>query len=740
MYEEQMDEREESMRAERQRKEDYDRLCTTLKVFREAAVKGKAESGIEEIWIEDQEYYDGIDDANRPHSGSKPSTMTGVVIRGRDEKQDMHRSKVFLEKTRPYVDAAAARIADMLLPTDDRNWVIEPTPVPDLIEQLKDETPLQDQNGQPIMAETPDGQPIQATVKDQAERIMGDAKKACEKAQTRIDDWLTESMYLDECRLVIDDACRIGVGILKGPIPKKQRKKAVMQALEGIGIIIQESIVPYSCRVDPWNFYPDPDCGEDIQRGKYCFEKDDISGRMLGDLKGVPGYLEDVIDKILEEGPDGHKEENTNRPSSRNRTDAELYQIWYFYGYLSAEDLDLFGEEHGEGQQFPVVATMVNDKIIKAALSPLDSGEFPYDIFTYQRRPGHWAGKGVARQMRTAQRGANSSARALMDNMGESARPHRVINRNAMDPGPDRWTWYAKDGEDVPDVRQAMYFFDYPSKQLELMNIVQFWAKDAEDATGLPMLLQGQLGKAPDTVGGMEMLANNASSVLRRIAKNYDVRITERHIGRYYEWLLIHGPDDSEKGDFTVKARGSSALIERDSQAQLLMQLVAISKDPAYELSPAKIAAKILKSQRLDVDDIKMDDAEKQQVQQMMQAQQPQQPQDMSLQIAQLNAQARSQDKQMELQAKSQMEQMRLDFEAQQAELDRQNKLAIAVIDERLQSTQLTVDERNTLAKIKAELAQTSAKLRVQKELATQVITPPSEPPQRAPNGQAFQQ
>jgi hypothetical protein len=78
----------------------------------------------------------------------------------------------------------------------------------------------------------------------------------------------------------------------------------------------------------------------------------------------------------------------------------------------------------------------------------------------------------------------------------------------------------------------------------------------AEDVTGLPQIMQGQQGQAPETVGGMQILQNNAGTVLRRIAKTYDDRITEPHVRRYYEWLMTYG-DDAEKGDFQIDARGS---------------------------------------------------------------------------------------------------------------------------------------------------------------------------------------
>ena len=34
-----------------------------------------------------------------------------------------------------------------------------------------------------------------------------------------------------------------------------------------------------------------------------------------------------------------------------------------------------------------VIITMVNCRVIKAAINPLDSGEFPYDVMVWQRRP-----------------------------------------------------------------------------------------------------------------------------------------------------------------------------------------------------------------------------------------------------------------------------------------------------------------------------------------------------------------
>src|SRR6185295_15065825 len=169
---------------------------------------------------------------------------------------------------------------------------------------------------------------------------------------------------------------------------------------------------------------------------------------------------------------------------------------------------------------------------------PLDSGEFPYDFMPWKRRAGSPWGSGVARQGRTAQRITTAAVRNMMDNAGISAGGQMVIGTQ-IEPADGKWEitprklWRFSEDANTDDVRKAMAFFEIPSRQKELREIVIFGQKLMEDSTGLPMLLQGQQGKAPDTVGGMTLLNNNAAAVLRRLARTFDDNITEPHIRRY---------------------------------------------------------------------------------------------------------------------------------------------------------------------------------------------------------------
>ena len=118
-----------------------DKLGMSLARTRSEAIDGREQSGIERIWVEDEEYYEGIDDANRDGTrawDSKPAGQVAIT----DGTDGGDGSTIFFNITAPYVDAASAKIADMLIPTDDKNFAIGPTPLPDLAGISKGKIPL----------------------------------------------------------------------------------------------------------------------------------------------------------------------------------------------------------------------------------------------------------------------------------------------------------------------------------------------------------------------------------------------------------------------------------------------------------------------------------------------------------------------------------------------------------------------------------------------------------------------
>lgn len=596
--------------------DDRQTLLQNLLAKRREAIAGRAGSGIEEEWTEDEEHYQGIDDANRAFQSANMlyRSRSKALLSGQQQGQQPARSVVFLNITRPYVDAASARVADMLLPTDDRAWEIKSTPLPTLSQlQL---TKLAEAMR---MSSTDD-------VQDAMEQQAKLAQEAAAKMQKAIEDPLVESNWHGEVRQVIEDSARCGSGVLKGPFPvvrtvRLTRQDPVTQLKTQHKV---DEIKPGSKRIDFWNLFPDPACGENIHTGSFIFEREYIGKRQILELLKDASYDRAELLAVLREGPAKTREGT----ESVYRHGDDEFEMWIFHGHCMRQQLQAMGVEldHDAEEQLPAMAVMINDRLVKAVLSPLESGEFPYDVLAWQRRPGMPWGIGISRQIRTVQRMINANTRAMMDNSGLSAAPQIVIG-NGITPVDGVFSirpgklWRAEAGSDVQDVTKAFASFSVTSVQNELMNIIQFAQKMAEDTTGMPAMLQGIRGDAPQTLGGMQMQNNNATSVLRRLAKRFDDYMTRPHIQRYFDWMMSYSDDDSIKGDFEIEVRASSALVERDAQQQFLMSLLQASANPVYELDPAKLAAELCRGQRLDPKNFQL--TEEQKAQRAQQGQDP---------------------------------------------------------------------------------------------------------------------
>jgi hypothetical protein len=746
-----------------------DALGQKMAVTRSEAIEAREASGIEQEWIEDEEFYEGIDDANRGEMTAwrgKPLGMPGGT-----PSQESTGSTIFPNITRPYVDGAAARTTDMLIPVDDRSWAINHTPIPSLIGISEGRMPrgVESEITRAMGGDSAKAETEIARIVEIAKEAVAKAREAAEKAEKRIQDWHVEGQYHSELRAVIEDAAKIGTGILKGPIPDKKR----VVAYKNGKLLIAENVIPVSRRIDYWNFYPDGGCGENIHNGSYTWERDDITRKALSKLRGDPGYIKSQIDECLKEGACRVRkivDRNDISTGLIERESKNLFEIWYFYGQVSKGELRaceiMCGDDADnddisridDADEIDVHLTMVNNRVIKAILNPLETSEFPYDLMVWQLRKGSPFGCGVARHIRTPQRIVIGGARAMMDNAGRAAGPQTIFDPEIIQPSNGRFeivpfkTWeVTKSLEPNADPDSAFRFVKIDMMQPELQAIINFGLKLAEDVTGMPLIMQGQTNQStPTTLGGMQIQNNNASTVLRRIARNFDDLVTEPHIRRYYAYLLQHGPDDSEKGDFTVDARGSSALIERDMQNQWLAQMASIVKDPVFKLDPAKWVRETLKGQRFDINRFEYDDDEWQKI--VEQLSQP--PQDSSVQVAQLRVDAQMQIEAMRKEMREYIESIKLQdrerersHESQENALNRELSLALEQMGEDIKAIELGSRKQTNLDSIKSRLAETVMKLQTQVKLANQqanaapqVTKPPTEPPGRAKNGMAYQQ
>lgn len=723
-----------------------DDLGKSLATKRREAIQYRKQSGIEAEWDECEDAYNGEDESSKAATNQRRSRDFSTV---RDEQDNDNRSTVVLNITKPYVNAFSSKIIDMRLTVTGRAWAFSPTPIPELEEaaQQKDVGLVKD--GQQVMVND-GGQQRQATAADMAAREQGKADKKAKKAQKQVDDWLVESRWDSEARQVVDDMARLGTGVLKGPLPERYTYTKYTNGQ----LIKVEKIRPVSKRISCRNLYPDPACGENIHNGDYIWDWDGITTKRLKDLKKLTDskgnliYISSQIDAVLKEGPRSPEVEyDQNKPTDPSQK-SKPYQIWYYYGTLNKDDIAAAGCTCDDDQEdYSVIVAMVNDHVIRASISPLENGKFPFDIAPCSRREGCWYGVGIGWDLRVPQKMVIGANRSMLENAGLSAKPILAIMQGLLVPADGNNVLYGgktfiiPKGTDINEAKSAIWAFQIESRQQENMGIIQFALKMAENVTGLPMILQGQQGQAPDLVGVVQILDKNASTVANRVAKMYDDNLLEPHIGSYYSWLMNNTDDEEMKGDYTIDVLPPPDIV---ADKNALLEMAKLSQDPRSRVDPMKQYAEFAKSNRFDPSRLQYSDEEWEKIQK---CQQP--PVDPRIEVAKIRAEA-----------DAKIEAARQQFDTQQNDLDRQNKLAISVIDERMKSTELTSNERDTLSKIKAELAQTAAKLATQTKLSEaamnqasdhevarhkidiykhQAVTPPTEPVGRAKNGEGFQ-
>ncbi len=740
-------------------------LAENLLAKRDEAVEGRAASGIERQWREDQHAFEGLDANSGKTAMLDYATGEQFVGKATNEPR---RSKVIVNIIRGKCNTAEGRFSEIMLPTDDLNFGILPSknatlPVaaPPVAPMAQQADPMAAMPADPMAQQLP-AQPVDAMAglapadpDAEKKQVQAEAKKRSAAMQDEIFDQLGESEFNSECRKVVRSAVRLGTGVLKGPFVVKTVRKAWIEQKDADGSVYvmesSEKMTPSSRACDIWNIYPDPNCGENPKRGAYIWERDNILPRELHDLIGVPGYNVSQIRKVLAEDPKRTivklEKGGAQKVQQTTVTKGAPYEKWEYHGDVGREDLEAMGVEVPEDMaSFSACVVFVNDRPVKVALNLLDTGELPYDFFVWETVSDSPFGIGEPRKIMWQQRVMTGAWRAMMDNAGDSA-GSQIIMSSSVEPDDGDWNFNGKkiwvvDGEDA-DVRSAFAQHQITNNQVELQNIIELALRFTDMESGTPMLAQGEKGSAPETLGGMQLLMQGADTTRRQQVKMWDDLVTRPHIGRYYHWNMQYSKKNEIKGDFEVDARGTSVLLIKDQAAQSLMQVFQLKQDPEVNLLVdwEKAVKQLFEARHLDV--MKSEEAIKQARAALAQQPPPSAPQ---VQVAQINAEARKATQDAEQAYQAEIENLHQTFKAREADKDRE-------LDLMLQQLQSSAAQGLNSDTLKVKIADFTARLKTQRDLSEasmaiglhegkrspQAISPPTEPARRAPNGQSFQ-
>lgn len=577
----------------------------------------QAKNEIEERWLLDLRQYHGRYDADTEK-----------------KLKESKRSKLFVGLTRTKTSSWESRLSDLLFPTDGQNWDIEPTPVPTISSEAQKaykatQTAASEANAIMDQAEREQDPQRKADLLAKAEQIavggneqasknaelqdtIDAARQASDLMQDEIADQLVECSYSIRAREAIHDMCKLGTGIMKGPVAsnrmRRQWTKSTPIGEDGeipagaptayaLGMTIETR--PEFSRVDPWNFFPEMSA-RTLEEASFTFERHLWNAGQLKRAVKSTGLDPKAVAELIEEKP---KEAmpaywTSLREITLNTGTAGVesrYHVWEYHGPLEKEDLETIATATGDEaimkdyeenvlEDFNVIMWFCQGRLLKIGPHPMDSGETLYSAVPFERDDTSIFGYSVPALMRDSQDAMNAAWRMIMDNAGLSVGPQIVIDQSVITPvngsyeltPMKQWLLNSSSLTKLPEGARPFQTFDIPSRQDHLESIIAHARQFADDETNMPLIAYGeQASHITQTAQGMSILMNSANVVFRRVVKHFDDCMTVPNIRRIYDWNMQFNERDDIKGDFEVHARGSSVLLVRELQAQNLMAMIS---------------------------------------------------------------------------------------------------------------------------------------------------------------------
>lgn len=525
-------------------------------------------------WIEDFRQYKGFYD---------PEELS---------RMDAEMSKTFPKITRSKVNGVLSRLNEMLFPDKDKNWMLDPTPVSTINPKIalaiaQTLTKVDPKTNEKIL---PTKEEFELGVK-------AFCKQACKRMEEEIDDQLVETDYPEKAKGTLKSGIILGTGVLKGVMTDKVNSNSYMindKTGEYEAKTIQKEI-PYIERTLLWHFYPDMRV-TDLKDSQGDFELHLMTKHDLRKLMKRPDFDKEAIATYLRE----HKDGNTKPKNWMNdlatvdlegdtamKTESgdyirmiqtgtfkgSVYEVLEFWGIIDGEDLAKAGyivDAEDVESEFEVEIWLLGDKIIKVEPNGTSLKKRPWKVFYYEKDESSIFGEGLPRVMRNSQSAMGASARMILDNAAISSGPQLEINWNLLSPGlakdslskvfPRKIWW--REGKGMDANYPAVRVYNVDSHVDELTKIFQLFKDIGDEECTLPSWIVQQ-PVTNETVGGGSMRMSSITVSLKDIVKNFDM-FTEEILESFYAWNMDNNPETTIKGDYKVKAIGSSSLVLKE--------------------------------------------------------------------------------------------------------------------------------------------------------------------------------
>lgn len=487
--------------------------------------------------------------------------------------------------------AGEAWIADIFAGTEGRLWSINPTPIPNVPDFVKElavqqiKTEIQAAGGQ--ISE----QDLRARAKELRDiamaHIQDAAKQASDRMSQKIQDQLDDTNFDAALDDFISDVMTFPYAVLKGPVVRNK----VM--LEWQGSKATPKTVPVLAveRVSPFDYYYSQ-YATSPQEGN-IIELMHMTRASLYNCIGLPNFNDAKIKQVLESYPTGYKvytqittqRQQLERNTLMNINANELIDTFDFWGAIPGYLLKSWGMKDikDTDAMYEVNAWVVNGICMRAVMNPDPMKKRPYYVTSYEKVPGALVGRSVPILMRSNQEIVNSAYRALRRNMGLASGPFAEVDISrlggAQAPEEIRPAMVKAVEPDLTGSNTPAYrFHNINSHAQELEATIDAEIKKCDDVTGIPAYSYGNaaVAGAGRTVGGLAMLMGNASKGIKKVIGNIEQDILDPLIQAFYNYNMQYDEDPSIKVDAQIVARGPTGVILKEAQVQRRVEALQV--------------------------------------------------------------------------------------------------------------------------------------------------------------------
>ena len=537
-----------------------------------------------------------------------------------EKKMVPARSKAYPRDTRVKVKGGVAKMMEMMFPSQEKNWTLEPSPNPTIPKEALDSILLQ------VRDELEEGADVDELIE---RRIREYAKKKAELMEAEISDQLSDAGidYPQLCKRVVRSGYLYGPGIVRSPMVRKQEERT-WKLDEATGEFKAETKTvrrPYPEFVRIWDCYPDL-AAKTWEEQEMMFERFVLSRNRLRELADRNDFMAERIKDYLRDHTSGNYTAKTYETALReiektsNLADqqARHYEVYRALGFVSGHQLQACGIELSEAELADDVFVdvwFIDNVVIKAQKSAF--GDRPSDqyhafIYTEDEDCG-LTGIGLPEEVRDSQMTLCASTRAMMDNMAACCGPIFEVNESLLASGRKTigdihaFMVIPREGDMTDAQHPAVRPIQTNSHIPEIQSIINMQRQQLDIESNLPAYTMGAmqnqpLGEAFRTSNNMSMMMGSANMVTKDTVRAFD-KFNASVIRSMLKWNMQFNTNEKLKGDFYVVPKGNLSLVAKEVRGAALDQFM-LSLDPEEKAMLDKYGLLIdrLKSRDLPAD------------------------------------------------------------------------------------------------------------------------------------------